>query len=164
MKSIIIVIFLALHIVLLSSEESTDIKKIEKIFGESVISVKKIVKIKNKKEYFYYKTIKSDKSENYVIFSKNIYTEKEGMNGTVPLILVTDIKLKILEIIMDENRETEVQIERIKTIKYLSKLRKYLNGESEKIDTVSGATYTSRALIEGSLESIKRIKELEEIK
>jgi Na+-translocating ferredoxin:NAD+ oxidoreductase RnfG subunit len=161
MKNIIIVIFLAFHIALLSAEESNNIKKIEKIFGKSTVSVKKIIKIKNKKEYFYYKIVKSDKSENYVLFSENIYTGKEGMNGKVPLIIVADIKFKILDIIMDENNETEVQIERIKKIKYLSKVRKYLNGESEKIDTVSGATYTSRAIVEGSRESIKRLNDLE---
>ena len=45
------------------------------------------------------------------------------MNGKVPLIIVTDIKFKILDIIMEENRETAVQVERIKKMKYLVKIK-----------------------------------------
>ena len=164
MKKIILVIFLILNMILLSAEEPSDIKKIEKIFGDSNLYVKKIVTVENKKEYSYYKVIKSDKSENYVIFSENIYTGKEGMNGKVPLIIVVDTKFKIVEIVMDQNRETAVQIERIKKMKYLAKLKNYLNGDNEKLDAVSGATYTSRALLEGSRESIKKVKYLESIK
>lgn len=164
MNKFIIFIFLILSIISQAKEEVNDIKRIKEIFKKESIEVNQIMKKENKKTYLYYKIIKSDKSENYIIFSKKIYTEKEGMNGKVPLIIVTDIKFKILDIIMEENRETAVQVERIKKMKYLVKIKKYLNGESDKIDSVSGATYTSRALLNGSIESIERVKKLELIK
>ncbi len=82
------------------------------------------------------------------------------MNGKIPIIVVTDKNYNITEIINEKNLETQIQVERIRKNRYVSKVKEQVNSGAENIDVVSGATYTSRAIFEGARDSINKLKKI----
>lgn len=153
---------MAIYFTVVISEEDSYTQKIESIFGISGKDISKIVIKEEIKDRIYFKT--KIKEKKYIIFSDGMYTTKEGMNGKVPLIILLDDDLKVRELIIDKNRETTVQIERIKKRNFINSVKKYVNGEENKIDTIAGATYTSRAILEGCMNSIEKLKKYEKNK
>jgi len=151
-------IFLVLIIRVFAVED--DIKKIKSILNDDKPEVEKVVKKEGKKEIYYFLVNKGRPDMKYMIFSDAISTTKEGMNGKVPLIIIADKELKIIEVLIEKNSETAVQIERIKKNRYVSKVKESVNNRLEKIDAVAGATYTSKAIFEGVKDSINKIKRI----
>lgn len=92
----------------------------------------------------------------YLLKSDEMKTTKEGMMGPVPVILIVDEKLGIIEIIIDKNQETSDRIATIKRSRFLSNLKKYKYGSKEEIDGFAGATLTSNAVKYGVYDTINK--------
>lgn len=99
--------------------------------------------------------------------------EINGYGGKIPLIVVSDIKDRIIGLELLENRETPAWISGLKNIKFFDSWneKKIEEIKDLQVDAVSGATYTSRAVREilkkraeiftGNIEYIKSDKKLD---
>lgn len=137
-----------------------DVKRIKSILNTDSVEIEKVIKKEGKKEIYYFLINKNTPEIRYLIFSDYILTTKEGMNGKVPIIVITDKNLNITEILIEKNSETQIQVERIRKNRYVSKVKEQVNSGSENIDVVAGATYTSRAIFEGARDSINKLKKI----
>lgn len=153
-----IILFFVTAIYLFAIED--DVKRIKSILNTESVEIEKVVKKEGKKEIYYFLINKNSPDMKYLIFSDYIFTTKEGMNGKVPIIVVTDKNFNITEILIEKNLETQIQVERIRKNRYVSKVKEQVNSGAENIDVVSGATYTSRAIFEGARDSINKLKKI----
>lgn len=153
-----IILFFVTAIYLFAIED--DVKRIKSILNRESAEIEKVVKKEGKKEIYYFLINKNSPDMKYLIFSDYIFTTKEGMNGKVPIIVVTDKNFNITEILIEKNLETQIQVERIRKNRYVSKVKEQVNSGAENIDVVSGATYTSRAIFEGARDSINKLKKI----
>lgn len=87
----------------------------------------------------------------YYLLSSPYSDNIKGFKGDVPLVIVTNKEYQIEGIKLLPNRETPVFVNKIKKFGLLKKWNgiNVENANNYNIDAVSGATYTSRAIIKG---------------
>ncbi|MDA3839066.1 MAG: 4Fe-4S binding protein [Candidatus Delongbacteria bacterium] len=93
-----------------------------------------------------------DQDENQVgnfILSSPFCDEIRGYAGNVPFIIIADEETKILGLGLLNNRETPAWITGLQNVKFFESWngKKIEEIKDHKVDTVSGATFTSRAVI-----------------
>jgi nitroreductase/Na+-translocating ferredoxin:NAD+ oxidoreductase RnfG subunit len=98
----------------------------------------------------YYLYDSKDKLSCSVIFSSPYCDSIEGFGGTIPLAIVFDSKNKIKQLYLFENSETPSWIESLTTDGFFNSWNGLSANEAldKKVDAVSGATFSSTAVIE----------------
>ncbi len=113
------------------------------------------------KPFKYYEVLNENKEViYYAVFSDDIKTTKTGMRGKIPLMIVFDAEKNIKQIEILENRETEVQFERVVNSNILEKMMNYNKNKKEKIDIPAGATYTGNAIINGIKSTVDKFRKI----
>lgn len=96
----------------------------------------------------------------YALYSKPASDGIKGYLGETPLLIALDANKKVLSVEMLKNSETPSYVKMVKD----AGLLKQWNGMSvkkakkKKVDTVSGATYTSKSVILSFQAALKNIK------
>ena len=101
----------------------------------------------------------SKKLLGYVVYSKPASNGIVGYNGETPLLIAFTPNQKILSVTLLENRETPSYLNRINEAGLLKSWNglKAKKARKKKVDTVSGATYSSRSIIQTLQAALKSL-------
>ena len=86
----------------------------------------------------------------YAVYSKPASNGIKGYNGETPLMIALSPKEKVMSVILLDNQETPSFIARVMEAGLLKSWDglKVKKAAKKKVDTVSGATYSSRSIIQ----------------
>ena len=86
----------------------------------------------------------------YAVYSKPASNGIKGYNGETPLMIALSPKEKVMSVILLDNQETPSFIARVMEAGLLKSWdgMKVKKAAKKKVDTVSGATYSSRSIIQ----------------
>ena len=86
----------------------------------------------------------------YAVYSKPASNGIKGYNGETPLMIALSPKKKVMSVTLLENRETPGYLQRVVNAGLLKSWddMKVKKAAKKKVDTVSGATYSSRSIIQ----------------
>ena len=86
----------------------------------------------------------------YAVYSKPASNGIKGYNGETPLMIALSPKKKVMSVTLLENRETPSYLQRVVNAGLLKSWddMKVKKAAKKKVDTVSGATYSSRSIIQ----------------
>ena len=86
----------------------------------------------------------------YAVYSKPASNGIKGYNGETPLMIALTPKKKVMSVTLLENRETPGYLQRVVNAGLLKSWddMKVKKAAKKKVDTVSGATYSSRSIIQ----------------
>ena len=86
----------------------------------------------------------------YAVYSKPASNGIKGYNGETPLMIALSPKQKVLSVTMLDNQETPGYLTRVMNAGLLKSWdgMKAKKAAKKKVDTVSGATYSSRSIIQ----------------
>lgn len=95
----------------------------------------------------------------YAVYSKPASNGIKGYNGETPLMIALSTKEKIVAVIMLANQETPGYLRRVVDAKLLKSWDglKPKKAVKKKVDTVSGATFSSRSIIETLRAALKTL-------
>ncbi|MDD5613962.1 MAG: FMN-binding protein, partial [Candidatus Omnitrophica bacterium] len=99
-----------------------------------------------------------NKEQYYVFYSSELETSEYGFAGPVNLRIITDKNYKIEDVSVLESKETPLYLNRV--IPWLDSFKnKYLSDllKPQEIDALTGATYTSRAILQTVKKSAQKI-------
>lgn len=158
----IIILIIAVGIIIISSD------KILWLSSKSKINSEKIKGIKDKNEYFFktefenYFSFILDTTEdkytlfdkennfiNYILFTSPYCKDIQGFGGEVPLAICLEKNNKIQKIILLQNSETQSWVDKLITKKFFENWNNLTLQEAidKQVDAVSGATFTSSAVL-----------------
>lgn len=128
-------------------------KEIEQLIISNFGKEYKIISHKKPIPYYEIRDLSSN-IKGYILYTEELKTTKQGFGGKLPLTILVDATGQIKEVIIGPNRETPSYLELIKK-ELLQKFKNYTPHNSNyKIDAITGATFTSTAVIEGVLSSL----------
>ena len=86
----------------------------------------------------------------YAVYSKPASNGIKGYNGETPLMIALSPKKKVMSVILLENHETPNYLSRVVNAGLLKSWdgMKAKKAAKKKVDTISGATYSSRSIIQ----------------
>ena len=86
----------------------------------------------------------------YAVYSKPASNGIKGYNGETPLMIALSPKKKVMSVTLLDNRETPSYLTRVVNAGLLKSWdgMKAKKAAKKKVDTVSGATYSSRSIIQ----------------
>ena len=102
----------------------------------------------NGKSFNYYKVKGPGKSQGYIFSSEGLVKGIKGYGGEIKLLLYTDEKGKLLNFIVLKHRETPEMLNKVKARKQELLDKNIFSAKTAfKTDAVTGATYSSKALV-----------------
>ena len=95
----------------------------------------------------------------YVVYSKPASDGIKGYAGETPVMIVFDTKKVITGVYLLQNQETPRFVEKVEQAEFFSQWNGLTvkKARKKKVDTVSGATFTSRAVVESVQAALKEL-------
>ena len=95
----------------------------------------------------------------YAVYSKPASNGIKGYNGETPLMIALSPKEKVMSVILLHNQETPSYIARVMEAGLLKSWdgMRVKKASKKKVDTVSGATYSSRSIIQTLQAALKNL-------
>ena len=95
----------------------------------------------------------------YAVYSKPASDGIKGYNGETPLMIALDKNQKVLCVVLLPNNETPGYLQRVLDAGLLSSWNGMKTGKAakKKVDTVAGATFSSKSIIETVQAALKKL-------
>ena len=95
----------------------------------------------------------------YAVYSKPASNGIKGYNGETPLMVALDVNEKIVAVVLLNNNETPGYLARVVNSGMLKSWdgMKVSKARKKKVDTVSGATYSSKSIIQTLQAALKQL-------